>query len=276
MLLKVLFWLFVALDSAAIGLWFVLGLAAAGPAKSSPAAVAFALLVVPGGFLLATVWLFVRTHTPGLRVVALLVVAAPALVIGIGRIAGAIWVHQNPGRIFGSTPLTTALRALEHDPLQLTTVRTLLAQGADPNAPGEPVALSELFFVARMLRAYRRNDGKMIVNEKDGGTIAFDLKADPGEQSPVKSRDEDFLQTLIPQSRQLRSLIMQWQKVLPEPKGIENLPDDVRKQLESFGYVGRGNAPEAGAPRGGGAEPGAGSASRPARGPTTRPAATRP
>lgn len=149
MLLKVLFWLFVALDSAAIGLWFVLGLAAAGPAKSSPAAVAFALLVVPGGFLLATVWLFVRTHTPGLRVVALLVVAAPALVIGIGRIAGAIWVHQNPGRIFGSTPLTTALRALEHDPLQLTTVRTLLAQGADPNAPGDSMPLSLAIYAVR-------------------------------------------------------------------------------------------------------------------------------
>ena len=129
MLLKVLFWLFVALDVAALGFLFVLGLAAAGPSKTSPLAVVFAMLVVPGSLLLGAVWLFVKAQSPGLRLVAVLLVAAPAIVLAIGRIAGEIWVQQNPGAIYGSTPLTRALRALEKDALQLATVRTLLRRG---------------------------------------------------------------------------------------------------------------------------------------------------
>lgn len=174
MLLKVLFWLFVALDLAALGFLFVLGLAAAGSAKTSPLAVVFAMLVVPGGLLLGAVWLFAKAQTQGLRLVAFALVAAPAVVVAFGRVAGELWVRQNPGAIFGSTPLTRALRELERDPLQLATVRSLLAQGADANEAGEEMPLTLAIFAARHVG-------------KEPVTLLLDAGADPNQKDQFGS-----------------------------------------------------------------------------------------
>lgn len=146
MLLKALFWLFVAVDAAGIGLLFVLGLAAAGPSKTSPLAVAFTLLAVPGALLAGAVLLYLRAPAPGLRLLAFVVVSAPFTVLAVGRVLAEFTARANPGGIHGETPLTRALRELPQQPERIETVRTLLANGADPNEAGEalPVALAIL------------------------------------------------------------------------------------------------------------------------------------
>ena len=149
MILKALFWLFVALDAAVIGLVFVLGLAAAGPSKTQPLAVALVLLVVPGLMLGAAVYLHQRTTSPWLRLLAFALVSAPAAALVIGRLVGEFTARQNPGGIWGETKLTRALRELEKDPLQLATVRTLLAEGADPNEAGEEMPLVLAIYAVR-------------------------------------------------------------------------------------------------------------------------------
>lgn len=148
MLLKVLFWLFAALDLAVIGLWFVLGLAAAGPSKTSPFAVALALLVVPGALLAGAILLFVRTESTGWRWAALLVVSGPALALGVSALASLLMV-PGAGGMWGSTPLTQALSALEKDPTQIAVVRQLLAEGADPNQIGEELPLVLAIYAVR-------------------------------------------------------------------------------------------------------------------------------
>lgn len=148
MLLKALFWLFAALDLAVIGLWFVLGLAAAGPSKTSPFAVALALLVVPGALLAGAILLFVRTESPGWRLAALLVVSGPALALGVSTAIA--WLRvPGAGGMWGSTPLTQALSALEKDPTQVAVVRKLLADGADPNQAGEELPLVLAIYAVR-------------------------------------------------------------------------------------------------------------------------------
>ncbi|MBL8751432.1 MAG: hypothetical protein JNK78_19915 [Planctomycetes bacterium] len=141
MLLKALFWLFVAIDAAGLGFLFVLGLAAAGPSKTHPLAVVFALFLVPGLLLAGAIALHLRSPSAGLRLVAFLVVSAPTAVLAIGRLAALVAVATNPGGVWGETPLTRALRELPQDPTRMATVRSLLANGADPNQAGEDLPL---------------------------------------------------------------------------------------------------------------------------------------
>jgi hypothetical protein len=140
MLLKLLFWLLVSLDVLCIGLVFVLGLAAAGPAKTEPLLVLLLLLVVPGAVVGGAVWLFAREATAW-RVAATLVVAAPWLWLVVEQVSAQRWIATHPGQIWGSTELTHALYRLPQEPGQLATVRRLLAAGADPNEVGDELPL---------------------------------------------------------------------------------------------------------------------------------------
>ncbi len=140
MLLKILFWLLVAIDAAGIGLWFLLGLAAAKSAHSSSLAVALLLLVLPGLLLAAAAVLFVRAEATGWRLAALLLVAAPAMLLAGSQVV-AVFTAQNLVGQWGSTPLTRALGSLPQDPGALATVRELLAAGADANQSGEELPL---------------------------------------------------------------------------------------------------------------------------------------
>ena len=149
MIQKALFWLFVALDVAALGLMFVLGLAAAGPSRTSPLAVVFAMLVVPGVLLGVAILLHLRTHSVGLQTLAFVIVSAPVTVLVFSRVAGEFTARPNPGGIQGETKLTRALRELEKAPSQLATVRTLLAEGADPNEAGEAMPLVLAIYATR-------------------------------------------------------------------------------------------------------------------------------
>lgn len=148
-LLKILFWLFFAIDALCIGLFFVLGLAAAGSAKTHPLAVAVVMLVVPGALVAGAAFLFVRSPSPGWRLVATLVVCAPAIALAVEHVMGVISLMQSQGGIVGSTPLTRALEALSDDPGQLAVVKDLLAKGADPNRVGEDVPLRLAIYAVR-------------------------------------------------------------------------------------------------------------------------------
>ncbi|MEQ1690580.1 MAG: hypothetical protein ABMA00_04805 [Gemmatimonas sp.] len=63
-MIKVIYWGFVALDVAGLLLWFVLGLAAAGSSKTSPALVALYLLLLPAIPLVISMVVFVGRPRP--------------------------------------------------------------------------------------------------------------------------------------------------------------------------------------------------------------------
>ncbi|MBL9077939.1 MAG: ankyrin repeat domain-containing protein [Planctomycetes bacterium] len=141
MLLKILFWAFVAVDVCGIGLFFLLGLAAAGSTKDSPLAVLGVMVVLPGTLLVGAIWLWQRADSTLLRVLAYLLVSAPIMTLVIGRLVAEIWVRANPNAVWGETELTRALQELETDPSRLQTLRELLAAGADPNEAGNDLPL---------------------------------------------------------------------------------------------------------------------------------------
>jgi hypothetical protein len=172
-MMRVIFWGLVALDLLGILLLFVFGLAAAGSTKGSPIQVALALLVLPAIPLAASVIWFTRATSPGGRFLALLLAAAPLLILVFARtivevqarmttnesgemtffrsgpkrdLAAAIArndartvesllskVDVNDTGLQGMTFLVLAARQLSETPEQHEVLRLLLEAGANPN-----------------------------------------------------------------------------------------------------------------------------------------------
>ena len=172
-MMRLAFWGLAALDLLGILLLFVLGLAAAGPSKTSPVQVTLLLLVLPCIPLAAAVVLFLRSTSPVGRGVALLLAAAPLVFLVAGRaitewqfrantnergeltffrsgpmreIAEAIArndsatvaslvprVDVNETGFSDVTLLLLAARQLRKTPEQHGVLRVLLGAGADPN-----------------------------------------------------------------------------------------------------------------------------------------------
>ena len=84
MLIKVLFWLLVAVDLGAMGLFLLLGLAAAGPSHTNPLSVVWWMAILPGMVLGVAVLLFVFGNSWLWRGPAFLIAAAPLLVLVVG------------------------------------------------------------------------------------------------------------------------------------------------------------------------------------------------
>ncbi|MBL8209584.1 MAG: hypothetical protein JNK87_02675 [Bryobacterales bacterium] len=181
LLLRIAFWVLLAMDVAALGLLFVLGLAAAASSHTSWVSVAGVMLLLPGALLLGAAAVFVMATAPWLRVVAFLVVAAPLLLLVGGRGFAEMWLNQyrtadggvamfkagamreieaaiardDAGAVAaaarganlkqlgrdGSNVLVVALRQMEKTGGSVGVLRALLAAGADPNA-GEALPLA--------------------------------------------------------------------------------------------------------------------------------------
>ncbi len=172
MILNVVFWLALALDAAMIFLIFVLGLAAAGPSKTSPLSVVFLLFLLPGVVLAGLGFLFLKTQWMALRLIALAVVLSPVLIVAAGIGVQGFWKLMHPedektpmsfqpvslkgvedavlrndaegvkqaaaaaglrGHEGGAGVIHLALRRLEKSPAQLPVLKALLEAGADPN-----------------------------------------------------------------------------------------------------------------------------------------------
>lgn len=172
-MIKLLFWLFVAADVAGLILFYVLGLAAAGSAKSNPLLVTLLLLVLPAIPLAGAVWLFLRSGALLGRLIAFALAAAPLAVLFVTRAyttaqinansnaqgeltffrsgpqrelieairrndAAAVGtiaptVDVNAAGLEGMTPLIAALRQLRQSPTQMEAFKALVAAGVDPN-----------------------------------------------------------------------------------------------------------------------------------------------
>ena len=179
--MKILFWLLVAGDTAALLLLFVLGLAAAPSSRTSPFTVAAYMLVVPALVLGAAVLLFMRSSSALGRSVAVLLAGAPLLIVLVQRALTTIEIRQSvndagdivyfrPGPLreiaeaiprndtvtiarlvptvdvntrgfSNATLLGRALHQLKTMPTEHGTIRILLDAGADPNLVADDLPL---------------------------------------------------------------------------------------------------------------------------------------
>lgn len=172
-MLKLLFWMFVAVDIVAVVVFGLLGLAAAGPSRTNPLAALVIPFFIPAALLVLAVGLFLKSPGTAGRVAAVVIAAAPVLLV-LGSKAAIFWelrpfrdasgglrqfrsqglrdvedaitrgdaaavtasargVDLNTPGLSGATVLVQALRQLHRDAGQVAVVKALLAAGADPN-----------------------------------------------------------------------------------------------------------------------------------------------
>jgi hypothetical protein len=152
-MMRLTFWGLVALDLLGVLLLFVLGLAAAGSSKTSPMQVALMLLVLPCIAIAAAVALFVRSASPAGRFVALLLAAAPVLILFSARAMALVQLRANTNArgemtFFRSGPMRDIAEAIARN--DSSTVASLVPK-VDVNATGF-MDVTLLVLAARQLR----------------------------------------------------------------------------------------------------------------------------
>ena len=181
MFLAILFWLLILFDLAALGLFFVLGLAAGPSSHTGPISIAAFMLPVPVILIAAAIGLFVFTKSPLTRGLAFLTAAAPILFL-IGSVAyngyqmsqhmdqagnfnrfsrgpmqelekaiatndaaaitaAARSANLKSKAVDGASVLTVALRQLEKKPGPPNAIRALIAAGAEVNTKEDETPL---------------------------------------------------------------------------------------------------------------------------------------
>ncbi|HNQ24061.1 MAG TPA: sulfatase [Phycisphaerae bacterium] len=165
------------------------------------------------------------------------------------------WIVRYPGRLTGGLRVPAQVRIIDVMPTVLELLgmplatdvmgssRVPLLEGT-PTKPtdGSDMAVSELFSAGRELRSFRRLEGKLIRNEQNQQTIAFDLRADPAEKQAVVDTRHPLLRQLQTDMERATEWLNGFRKRFPAAAAAPKLPDDVRRQLESLGYVGGDDA----------------------------------
>jgi hypothetical protein len=189
--MKILFWSFVALDVAALVLFGLLALAAAGPSRTQPLAALVVPVLLPALLLAGAVAVFLNARGDGARWFAVALAAAPLLLTVGSRLlvawelsghtdgAGGLHQFRTPAQreleaavergdaaviatlavgvdldapgLSGAPLLVLALRRLPRDPRGLEVVRALLAAGADPDVAHAELPLQPAIAATRTL-----------------------------------------------------------------------------------------------------------------------------
>lgn len=258
MFLRVIFWLCVAIDVLALGLLFVLGLAAAGPSHTNPLSGAVFMLPIPALVLAGAAYIFVRGKQVWQRGLGFLIAAAPLLLVGSARPMAEMWLNQyrtpnggvamfkqgamreieeaiarndaaavasvakkanlNQAGRDGSNVLVVALRQLDKAPGSPDVLRALLQAGANPNK-GEELPLAIAIY------ASARTGPEPV-------KMLLDAGADPNLQDPFgraayfaatgKSVDPEVMQMLLARGADLRVKSKTGANVLSQALATQN------------------------------------------------------
>ncbi len=114
---------------------------------------------------------------------------------------------------------------------------SLRGRGPDTRDDQSALAVSELFSAGRALRSYRRLDRKLIRDERTKGVQLYDLSADPAERSPVTGNESPLARLLAGDEQRGLAWLAEFCKAFPREATAPTLPENVRKQLESLGYL---------------------------------------
>lgn len=174
--IRVVFWGLVALDVFGVMILFLLGLAAAGSARTNPWQVALLLLVLPCIPLAVAVVLFVRATAPGWRVLAVLLAAAPLLIAVSSQAIAEVQLRANTNEqgeltFFRSGPMRQIAEAIVRN--DSGTVAAL-ARTVDVNRTG----LSDMTLLILAMRQLRRTPEQHAVLR-----VLLEAKADPNKEA---------------------------------------------------------------------------------------------
>lgn len=236
---RLLFTAFIALDAVALGLFFVLGLAAAKPSHT-PLLSVVAFFVLPGLALASLVLLFLHGPWAASRTLATLMAALPVLLaVGGAAVSGGVawwmgesvdgWGRPDPqaqqrleqaiaagdaaavARL-GANPrapvnegaaLVAALRLLEAHPQRLEPLQALLQAGMSANAAGGPEAPLEA--AIRVSRHAGAEPVRLLL--RGGADPNFRLHGEPAWFAALSSStDPSVLPALLAAGADLRAL----------------------------------------------------------------------
>jgi len=174
--IRIAFWGLIALDTLGVLLLFVLGLAAAGSARTNPLQVTLLLLVLPCIPLALSVVLFVRSAAPAWRLLALLLAAAPLLIAVSSRGIAEVQLRANTNErgeltFFRSGPMRQLAEAIARNDSSSVAA---LARTVDVNRTG----MSDMTLLILAMRQLRRTPEQQAVLR-----LLLEAKADPNKEA---------------------------------------------------------------------------------------------
>ncbi|MDY7109966.1 MAG: sulfatase [Planctomycetota bacterium] len=116
-------------------------------------------------------------------------------------------------------------------------LRPLLSGGT---LPRDNLAISELYSIGIELRSFRRNERKMLEDELNDNIYLFDLVEDPGEENPLRDAGAplQWVRDMLDDARLGRQWLREFRASMPQATATSDIPEDLRRQLESLGYLG--------------------------------------
>jgi arylsulfatase A-like enzyme len=115
---------------------------------------------------------------------------------------------------------------------------SLVPLALDPGLPFNQTAVSELFSVGRQLRSIRSPQWKLIDNIALKKRFYLNLTDDPAELHPQGDLTEGLGSELDQRYQATLRMLEGWRARISTGAEPSAIPDEVRKQLESLGYVG--------------------------------------
>ncbi len=104
------------------------------------------------------------------------------------------------------------------------------------SGPGR-VAVSELFSVGRRMRSVRTRQWKLTDHLQAQRRYYFDLVRDPRETRPLSDLAAGRGPEVVETYRTVLADIESWRTRMPFETDPSTIPDEVRRQLESLGYI---------------------------------------
>jgi arylsulfatase A-like enzyme len=102
---------------------------------------------------------------------------------------------------------------------------------------GDTLAISELFSHGQQLRTFRRPERKLIRDEQTGGLGVVELGTDPGEHKPLADTSNPLVRAALRDGELGTKWLNDFKRIVPRTTAAPQLSDDVRRQLESLGYL---------------------------------------
>jgi arylsulfatase A-like enzyme len=117
--------------------------------------------------------------------------------------------------------------------------RSLVPLALDPARPFNELAVSELFSVGHRIRSLRSLHWKFFDNQAGDQRFFVDLGADPGEHHLYGNLTKGAGRELNKRYEAMVRVLDAWQARICPTTTPTNVPENVRRQLESLGYLSR-------------------------------------
>jgi arylsulfatase A-like enzyme len=140
-------------------------------------------------------------------------------------------------RMMDVAPTLVSLAGVE--PMPAVMGQSLQAAISGSGGMVEQTAISELYTFGNAATTFRRLDGKLVRHEPTGRMAIYDLLKDPGEHAPLKDQTHPLIAKMIAEAQRATQWLEDYREAYAKQIESPQLPDEVRKRLESLGYIGR-------------------------------------